>query len=244
MVDGSAATGRGMAIFKSRRDAGIRLADEIQKNMGGENTIILAIPRGGLPVANEISKKLRVPLDIFMVQRLSVPRYQDIPLGSVSSGGASVINDFVVDLLDIPAQVVRAVTEQGRIELERKEAVYRQAKRPATVQGKTAILVDDGLATGMTMRAAVSGLRRLNPAQILVTVPVASPGTLSLLAPEVDRIFCLATPHPFYSIGSWYQDFARVSEAEVQAMLAQPDSPQPFTPEARPPDPLQAGSIL
>lgn len=208
-----------MVVFKDRTDAGKRLAEELEEYAGRDDVILLALPRGGVPVAFEVAKKLGLELDVFIVRKLGVPGYEELAMGAISSGGVKVMNMTVVDSLQITGDDIDSVVEAERKELERREDLYRKGKAKLDVTGRTAILVDDGLATGATMKAAVQALRTQKPENIVVAVPTASRETCEEFAADVDKTVCLTTPEPFYGVGAWYEDFAQTSDQEVCDLL-------------------------
>jgi len=208
-----------MVVFKDRTDAGKRLAEELEEYAGRDDVILLALPRGGVPVAFEVAKKLDLQLDVFIVRKLGVPGYEELAMGAISSGGVKVMNMSVVDSLQIRGEDIDSVVEAERKELERREELYRKGKAKLDVTGRTAILVDDGLATGATMKAAVQALRAQKPENIVVAVPTASREACEEFAAEVDKTVCLTTPEPFYGVGAWYEDFAQTSDREVCDLL-------------------------
>jgi putative phosphoribosyl transferase len=181
--------------------------------------IVLGLPRGGVPVAFEVARALNAPLDIFLVRKLGLPGHEELAMGAIASGGLRVLNDDIVGALNIPEAVVVAVARRERAELERRERAYRGDRPPLDVHGKTVILVDDGLATGSSMRAAVAGLRARQPAQIVVAVPTAAPETCEAFENEVDEVVCAVTPQPFFGVGMWYEDFSQTSDEEVRRLL-------------------------
>jgi len=208
-----------MAIFKDRRDAGRKLAQYLTRYTNRPDVVILALPRGGVPVAFEVARALNAPLDIFLVRKLGLPGHEELAMGAIASGGLRVLNEDIVGALNIPDAVVEAVARRERAELERRERAYRGGRPPLDVRGKTAILVDDGLATGSSMRAAVAGLRAQQPAQVVVAVPTAAPETCEAFENEVDDVVCAVTPQPFFSVGTWYDDFSQTSDEEVRRLL-------------------------
>jgi putative phosphoribosyl transferase len=208
-----------MSRFRDRRDAGRLLASTLSNYAGGRDVTVLALPRGGVPVAYEVARRLGAPLDVFVVRKLGVPGHEELAMGALASGGVRVLNDEVVQGLGIPKSTIDAVVAKETSELERRERAYRGDRRPLDVSGQTAILIDDGLATGSTMRAAVAGLRRRQPRRIVVAVPVAAQSTCDELAAEVDDIICAVTPEPFYAVGLWYEDFAQTGDDEVRELL-------------------------
>jgi predicted phosphoribosyltransferase len=196
------------------------LAARLEKYAGKPDVMVLALPRGGVPVAFEVARVLHAPMDVFIVRKLGVPGHEELAMGAVASGGVRVLNDHVVAGLGIPEYVIDAVVKWETEELKRRERLYRGNRPPADVRGKTVILVDDGLATGSTMLAAVQALRQQGPARIVVAVPVASPDTCELMKAYVDEIVCAATPEPFYAVGLWYEDFSQTTDEEVRELLA------------------------
>jgi putative phosphoribosyl transferase len=206
-------------VFNDRVEAGQVLAERLKHYADRLDVIVLALPRGGVPVAYEVAKALHAPMDVFIVRKLGIPGYEELAMGAVASGGARVLNDQVVRGLSIPDSVIDAVANWELRELERRERLYRGNRPPPDVRGKTVILVDDGLATGSTMLAAVQALRKLGPARIVVAVPVASLDTCELLNEYVDETVCATTPEPFYAVGLWYRDFSQTTDEEVRELL-------------------------
>jgi predicted phosphoribosyltransferase len=210
-----------MGLFKDRRDAGRKLAEQLAAYAGRPDVIVLALPRGGVPVAYEVASALAAPLDIFIVRKLGLPGHEELALGAIASGGVQVLNDEIVQTLKIPQRVIDTVAQRELAELQRREQAYRGNRSAPDVRDRTVILIDDGLATGASMRAAVAGLRALNPAEIVVAVPTAAPETCAALEPEVDRVVCAMTPEPFYGVGRWYEDFSQTTDEEVRLFLEQ-----------------------
>lgn len=208
-----------MAIFKDRRDAGQKLATELSAFAGRSDVVVLALPRGGVPVAFEVALALGAPLDIFIVRKLGLPGHEELAIGAIASGGVRVLNNDIVQTLRIPERVIDGVAQRELQELERRERAYRGDRPMPDVRDRTVILIDDGLATGASMRAAVAGLRALHPAQIVVAVPTAAPETCAALEREVDQIVCAMTPEPFYGVGRWYEDFSQTTDEEVRMFL-------------------------
>ncbi len=207
--------------FRDRREAGRLLAATLDAYANRPDVLVLALPRGGVPVAYEVARARGVPLDVFLVRKLGVPGHEELAMGAIASGGVRVINDELVRALRIPDEVIDAVTAQEQQELARRERLYRGDHPPPDVRGRTVILVDDGLATGATMYAAVEALRQQQPARIVVAVPIAAPETCAELSGEVDDIVCAVTPQPFYAVGLWYEDFSPTTDDEVRDLLAQ-----------------------
>jgi putative phosphoribosyl transferase len=207
-------------VFRNRREAGRFLAGKLMK-FAGQDVAVLALPRGGVPVAFEVAQALHAPLDVFLVRKLGLPEYGELAMGAIATGGVRVLNEQVVRSLNITEAVIDAVAAKETAELERREHEYRSNRQPVPVAGKIAILVDDGLATGSSMRAAVQSLRQLAPARIIVAVPVGAPETCAEMGGEADEAICARTPDPFYAVGLWYRDFAQTTDAEVCELLKQ-----------------------
>jgi predicted phosphoribosyltransferase len=207
-------------IYRDRVEAGRALASLLRDYADRPDVTVLALPRGGVPVAFEVARALHAPLDVFLVRKLGVPGHEELGMGAVASGGVIVLNEQVVRALGIPSRAIESVAEREQRELERREHVYRGDRPPPNVRGRTVILVDDGLATGGTMLAAVRALRQEQPARIVVAVPIAARETCDLLRQEADEVVCAATPEPFHAVGVWYQDFTQTSDNEVRELLA------------------------
>ncbi|HEY1634147.1 MAG TPA: phosphoribosyltransferase family protein [Acidimicrobiales bacterium] len=205
--------------FQDRFDAGTTLATHLAAYAGRNDVVVLALPRGGVPVGFEVAKALQAPLDVFLVRKLGVPGREELAMGAIASGGVQVVNDDVVEALDVPPERLAAVAAAEEQELERRLRAYRSDMPPPDVKGKIAILVDDGLATGSSMRAAVQALRRLDPARVVVAVPTAAAETCERLAVEADEVVCASTPRPFHAVGLSYRDFAQTTDAEVSDLL-------------------------
>jgi putative phosphoribosyl transferase len=206
-------------LFHDRRDAGRALAEKLTAYANRDDVVVLALPRGGVPVGFEVAHALHAPLDIFLVRKLGVPGHEELALGAIASGGVRVINKKTVRDLGIPSEVIEHVSAQEWRKLERLENLYRGASPPLDVHGKTVILVDDGLATGSTMRAAVMALRQRGPTRIVVAVPVGARETCHEFESEADDTICARTPEPFYAVGIWYEDFSQTSDQEVKHLL-------------------------
>jgi putative phosphoribosyl transferase len=205
--------------FLDRREAGRVLASRLQRYAGRADVLVLALPRGGVPVAFEVARALGTSLDVFVVRKLGVPGHEELALGAIASGGVRVLNEELVRQLRIPASTLEAVTTREEAELRRRETAYRGSRAREPVAGRTVILVDDGLATGASMKAAVSALRREMPAGIVVAVPVAAADTCDEFRGDVDDVICAVTPEPFMAVGAWYQDFTQTTDAEVRMLL-------------------------
>ncbi len=205
--------------FRDRRDAGRQLAAQLARYAGRADTLVLALPRGGVPVAYEIARAIGAPLDIFLVRKLGLPGHEEFAIGAIASGGVRFLNEETLRDYAISGEQVEAVVAAEELELERRERQYRGDRPFPSVEGRAVILVDDGLATGSTMRAAIAALRQERPARIIVAVPVAPPETCSELRPIVDEIVCLTTPDPFYAVGLWFEDFSQTTDEEVRDYL-------------------------
>jgi predicted phosphoribosyltransferase len=220
-------------IYADRSHAGRALAQRLSAYAGRPDVIVLALPRGGVPVAYEVAQALGVPMDVFIVRKLGVPGHEEYAMGAIASGGVRVLNEEAVRGLGISGQAIEEATARELRELERRELEYRGDRPPPDVRGRTVILVDDGLATGATMQAAIRALRQRQPARIVVAVPTGSPETCDRMAQEADEVICAITPEPFHAVGLWYGDFSQTSDEEVRELLARA--------AARPPPP-PAGS--
>ncbi len=205
--------------FTNRAEAGELLAARLSALANRDDVIVLGLPRGGVPVGYEVAKALGVALDVFVVRKLGVPGHEELAMGAIASGDVRLVNHDVVGALGIPESVIDRVAERELIELERREQLYRGSRPLTPLANKTVILVDDGLATGSTMRAAVTAVRHQQPAQIIVAVPVGAPSTCSELSKDADQVVCLRSPEPFVAVGLWYRDFTPTSDAEVRALL-------------------------
>lgn len=208
-----------MAPFKDRRDAGRKLAQKLASYAGQPNLLILALPRGGVPVSYEVAVALNAPLDIFIVRKLGLPGREELAIGAIASGGVRVLNRDIIRALSIPDEVIKFVASRELAELRRREKLYRGDRPSPDVRDRTVILIDDGLATGASMRAAVSGLRAQSPARIVVAVPAAAQDVCDAFQSEVDDVVCAFTPEPFYGVGRWYEDFSQTTDEEVRILL-------------------------
>jgi putative phosphoribosyl transferase len=216
-------------IYRNRIEAGKRLAEHLQDYANRDDVLVLALPRGGVPVAYEVAAALHAPLDIFLVRKLGVPGQEELAMGAIATGGVRVLNEDVVRYLDIPGNVIDAVAANEERELERRERLYRDDRPPPDVRGRTVILIDDGLATGSTMRAAAAALRKKQPARIVVGVPVSAAETCDEFRMEVDEIICAAMPEPFQGVGLWYKDFSQTTDQEVRDLLKDSARKQNFS---------------
>jgi len=205
--------------FRDRPQAGELLSKQLGRYANRADVIVLALPRGGVPVAREIARSLHAPLDVFLVRKLGVPGQEELAMGAIASGGVRILNQDIVQAMGIPSQVIDSVTATEVQELARRERLYRGDRPAPDVMGRTVILVDDGLATGATMRAAVAALRRMKPSRIVIAVPIAAVPTRQEFAREVDEIVCLHTPEPFFSVGFWYDDFSQTTDEDIREML-------------------------
>lgn len=209
---------RGM-LFQNRTHAGRVLAGMLAGYRDRDDLLVLALPRGGVPVAFEIANALHAPLDVFLVRKLGVPGQEELAMGAIATGGIRVLNHALVKYLGVPDHVIDSATAAEQAELDRREQAYRGMREAPDVRGRIVILVDDGLATGSTMRAAVAALRQQKPARIIVAVPVAAASTCQEFREEVDEIICATTPDPFYGVGQWYEDFSQTTDEEVRDLL-------------------------
>ena len=205
--------------FRNRREAGRLLAKKLSKYARRPDVLVLALPRGGVPVGYEVAHALQVPLDVFVVRKLGVPGHEELAMGALASGGVRVLNRDVIEGLSIPEEAIEAVTARERRELERRERAYRGDRPAPDVQGRTIILADDGIATGSTMRAAVVALYQLDAARIVIATPTAALSTAGKMRPEVDEFVAVMTPADFAGVGQWYEDFSQTTDKEVRDLL-------------------------
>jgi putative phosphoribosyl transferase len=206
-------------FFRNRTEAGRLLASRLEKYANRSDVLVLALPRGGVPVAFEVAQALRAPLDVFLVRKLGVPTYKELAMGALATGGIRVLNQNVVQALGIPEAEINAATEEERAELERRERTYRDGRPAPPIRGRIVLLIDDGLATGSTMRAAVAALRRQQPTRIVVAVPVGAADTCAHLQAVADEVVCGRMPELFGAVGLWYDDFAQTTDEEVHDLL-------------------------
>jgi len=209
-----------MPLFRDRKDAGEKLAEELSHYAGREDVLVLGLPRGGVPVAFEVAKALDAPLDVFLVRKLGAPGQRELAVGAIASGGVRVLNTEVVRMMRLSQQAIEQIAAREQQELERRERAYRGDRPRPKVQGQTVVLVDDGLATGASMRAAVTALREREPGRIVVAVPTAAPETCADFEDEVDEVVCATTPQPFFGVGAWYADFSQTTDEEVRELLS------------------------
>lgn len=205
--------------FQNRVDAGRHLAVELHAYAGRDDVVVLGLPRGGIPVACEVARALGVPLDCLVVRKLGVPGQEELAMGAVASGGVRVLNHHVIATAGVPPSVLAQVVRAKTAEVEARERLFRNDKPPPDVTGRTVILVDDGIATGATIRAAAMALRQLDPARIVIAVPVAAPECADELADVADEFVCLLTPDNFLGVGRWYDDFSQVTDDQVREIL-------------------------
>jgi len=205
--------------FKDRREAGVELAAKLHHYAGRNDVVVLALPRGGVPVASEVAKALDAPLDIFLVRKLGLPSHPELAMGAIASGGVRVLNDDVVRWYGVSDDVIDAVAQAEQVELERREREYRRGWSLTELRGRTVILVDDGLATGSTMKAAVEAARQHAPARVVVAVPVGAPSTCEEVADITEETVCARTPQLFSAVGQWYRDFSQTTDEEVRELL-------------------------
>lgn len=205
--------------FKDRRDAGVELSARLRAYRDDPQVTVLGLPRGGVPVAYEVASALRAPLDVFVVRKLGVPGRRELAMGAIASGGVRVLNQEVIDNLRIPLAVVEEVAREEEREIERQRRLYRGDVPLPPVAGRTVILVDDGLATGSTMRAAVKALRTMEPGRIVAAAPVAAPETVGVLGKEADAVVALTIPDDFRAVSIWYEQFSQTSDQDVRELL-------------------------
>jgi len=205
--------------FRNRAEAGSLLAQKLERYKDMAGVLVLGLPRGGVPVANAVAVALNAPLDMILVRKLGVPGQEELAMGAIASNGIQILNDPIIQYMGIPESEVEAVIKRETQELRRREREYRGVRPPVEIPGKIVIVVDDGLATGSTMKAAIAALRSQNPARIIVAVPTASPETCQELKSTADEIVCAITPEPFYAVGFSYEDFEQTTDSEVRALI-------------------------
>ena len=206
-------------LFQDRSEAGQTLARRLKSVIIDSDTLVLALPRGGVPVGFEIAQTLHVDLDVFLVRKLGVPGQEELAMGAIASGGVRVLNEPLIQHLGVSQSIIDRVTAREQYEIERRERLYREGRSALPIENRTAILVDDGLATGATMLAAARAVRAKKPKRIIVAVPVASRDACEEFRRQVDDVICAEIPEPFYSVGTWYEDFSQTSDAEVRQLL-------------------------
>jgi putative phosphoribosyl transferase len=211
--------------FADRQDAGIALAARLEHFKRRQDVVVLALPRGGVPVASEVARALGAPLDVFVVRKLGLPGHRELAMGAIASGGVRVLNDDVIGWYRVPEVVIDEVAREEGAELQRREHAYREGRPPVELRDRTVLLIDDGLATGSTMKAAVQAVRAHGPARIVVAVPVGAPETCGSLAAIADEVVCVRMPQHFAAVGLWYRDFSQTTDEEVRDLLRhQPQS--------------------
>lgn len=205
--------------FTNRTAAGRAVADLLTRYRDDQDVLVLGLPRGGVPVAYEVADALRAPLDVLIVRKIGVPGHEELAMGAIATGGVRIVNERIAAELDVSESSLAAAAAQEELELVRRDRLYRGQRPQVDVSGRTVILVDDGLATGATMRAAVAAVRSMGAAHIVVAVPCGSSSTCRGLSKEADEVVCAATPEPFYAVGMWYEDFTQTTDDEVRALL-------------------------
>ena len=211
--------------FRDRVDAGQKLAARLTEYAGRPDVLVLALPRGGVPVGAEVARALGVPLDVFLVRKLGVPGHAELAMGAIAAGGLQVLSEALIRDLGLPPSLVQQVAARERLELDRRDRLFRGSRPPISVRGRTILLIDDGLATGSTMQAAVMALRPQGPARIVVAAPVGARETCERLLRIADDVVCLEMPEPFTAVGLWYERFDQTSDEEVTRLLAAPAPP-------------------
>jgi putative phosphoribosyl transferase len=209
----------GQRIFPDRVAGGMALARALEKFTGRKDVVVLALPRGGVPVAYEVARALGAPLDVFLVRKIGVPGHEELAVGALASGGVRVLDHELIRSLGIPEAAIERTTARERAELQRRERRYRGDRPLPALRGRTVILVDDGLATGASMRAAIRAVRQQHPARVVAAAPVGAPATCTELARDADEVVCASMPEPFHAVGQWYDDFAQTTDDEVEALL-------------------------
>jgi predicted phosphoribosyltransferase len=217
----------GMTRFRDRTEAGRFVAKRLGHYAGRDDVVVLGLPRGGIPVAYEVARELRVAMDVFVVRKLGVPGHEELAFGAIATGGTRVLNKEMIERLALPTEWIEAIDAKERRELERRERAYRGDAPPPDLAGRTVILVDDGLATGSTMQAAAQAVRHDDPAAVVVAVPVADPEVCAALRAVADEVVCVVTPQPLGAVGAWYEDFSQTSDDEVRDLLARARRPSP-----------------
>lgn len=211
-------------VFPDRSTAGQMLGARLVQFANEQPLLVLALPRGGVPVAFEVATALHAPLDVFLVRKLGFPGQEELAIGAIATGGARLLNAAIIRSLHLPPEQVEEITQQETKELERRQLLYRGDRETPNIQGQTVILVDDGIATGSSMRVAVTALRQKNPQKLIVAIPVAPASVYRQLQREADKVVCLSTPPDFYAVGEWYRDFSQVSDATVRDLLDRAES--------------------
>ena len=215
-------TGPRGPVFRDRRHAGHILAERLARYRGRDDVFVLGLPRGGVPVAYEVAKALKAPLDVFVVRKLGVPGHEELAMGAVANGNLQVLNDDVIKSLEIPEEIIESAARRQLEELKRQQEAYRGNRSPPNIDWQIVILVDDGLATGSSMRAAIAAIKHRRPKRLVVAVPVGAAATCEVLRDEVDEVVCVATPADFMAVGIWYENFTPTSDEEVHYLLSDP----------------------
>lgn len=205
--------------FEDRRDAGRRLADKLKPYANQPDVIVLALPRGGVPVAFEVATALGVPMDVFIVRKIGVPGHPELAMGAIASGGSYHLNEDIIRQLYIPKAAIESVIEKETEELKRREGLYRLGREPLELKNRRVILIDDGLATGASMLAAIHAVREMNPKELIVAIPVIAASSISDIEPKVDRLVYVLSPYQFYAVGEWYAEFGQTTDEEVKELL-------------------------
>jgi putative phosphoribosyl transferase len=208
-----------MRQFANRREAGQELARKLSKYAGRSDVILLALPRGGVPIAYEVALALKAPLDVFLVRKLGLPGREELAIGAIASGGIQILNEDIIDAVGLDRRMINLVVQQELKELQRREEQYRDDRPAPDLRDRTVILIDDGLATGASMLAAVRGVRAQNPTRIIVAVPAGAPQAIELLQSQADEIIYVIAPDPFEGVGKWYEDFSQTTDEEVKFLL-------------------------
>lgn len=216
------------AAFRDRTEAGQLLAERLTDYAGRPDVLVLALPRGGVPVGHVVAQRLRAPFDVLVVRKLGAPGHEELAFGAIASGGVRILNPEIVDSLDLSPKTIEAITAREQSELERREKIFRGDRPALPVRDRTVILVDDGIATGATMRAAIQALRSRRARRIVVAAPTIAASTYRGLRGEADEIVAVITPEEFYGVGQWFDDFSQTTDEEVRALLAGTGSPQPI----------------
>ena len=207
------------SFFRNRTEAGRLLAQELKQYANRPEALVLALPRGGVPVAYEVARALNAPLDVFVVRKLGLPGHSELAMGAIASGGVRVLNNEVVEGMAIPDTVIDAVAAEEQLELERREIAFRGHNQPPDIEGKIVILIDDGIATGSTMRAAIRAIKQQRPSRLIVAVPTGAASSCAEIATDVDDLVAVMMPEDFFAVGQWYQDFSQTSDEEVANLL-------------------------
>lgn len=217
-------------VFRDRSEGGRAVAGHLRAYADRPDVLVLALPRGGVPIGYEVARMLRAPLDVFVVRKLGVPGHEELALGAIASGGTRVLNQEIVGMFQFSGGIIDAIADREQRELERRERAYRGDRPAPVIEGRVVILVDDGLATGATMLAAVRAVRQRGPSRVIVAVPVAARASCDDLRREADEIVCASTPEPFYAVSAWYENFSETTDEEVRRLLEEAATQQPSAP--------------